>query len=259
MDWCEARGRPAPATGGSMDIYENVVIGSFLYALGLEIGLIAGQPASMSVNLLQQTPLDKPLADVALANMAFFRLIEFKRAVNRSSKEPDKRSALIAALTQPESRRHLRISREIHWYVETGERGEWAAAAVPYIDFGRTVGQLDFLGFIQVTARAAVGQPLNADEVTACKAYLRFVAALTMGHDDDDTGYILITGGGGEPLSYAPLRSLRDLLLSPRELLANMPAHDFWFGRDTIETQTLALQRRRGRRLTQRIENDFSR
>lgn len=210
-----------------MDIYENVVIGSFLYALGLEVGVAARQPASLGVNLLQQTPLDGPLADVALTNTAFFRLIEFKRTVNRSQKENDKRSALLAALDRPEGRRHLPISREVHWYVETGERGEWSAAAIPYIDFGRAEGHLDFLGFIRATACAAVGRSLTEDEATACKAYLRFVAGLTDGRENGDTGCLLITGGGGAPLSYLPLRSLRDLLLSTRELLANVPGPGF--------------------------------
>jgi hypothetical protein len=242
-----------------MDIYENVVIGSFLYALGLEVGAVAGQRTSMSVNLLQQMPLDAPLADVALANMAFFRLIEFKRTVNRSSKEPAKRSALTAALSQPESRHYAAISREIHWYVETGKHGEWTAAAVPYIDFGKTVGQLDFLGFVQATAHAATGQQLQAEEVLACKAYLRFVAALTEGHDDDDTGCILITGGGGASVSYTALRSLRDLLLSPRELLEHTLAHDFWYGQDTVQTNGIEPKRVRGRGLSQRVDRDFSR
>lgn len=239
-----------------MDIYENVVIGSFLYALGLEVGAVSGQPTSMSVNLLQQMPLDAPLADVALANMAFFRLIEFKRTVNKSLKEPAKRSALIAALNRPESHCHLAVSREIHWYVETGVRGEWAAAAVPYIDFGNSVGHLDFLGFVQATARAATGESLQMDEITACKAYLRFVAALTEGHDDDDTGCILITGGGGNPVSYVPLRSLRDLLLTPGELLVNTLARDFSYERDSNVTQAPGVQRGRGRRLAQKVDPD---
>ncbi len=231
-----------------MDIYENVVIGSFLYALGLEVGGAARQPASLGVNLLQQTPIDGPLADIVLNNTAFFRLIEFKRSKNRSPKEHDKRSALLAALNSSEGRRHLPISREVHWYVETGERGEWSAAAVPYIDFGCAEGHHDFLGFIRATARAALEQPLSEGDVIACKAYLRFVAGLTDGRQDGDTGCLLITGGGGAPLSYAPLRSLRDILLSTKEIFANVP--NLGFGHEHARES----MPQRGRSLRREIE-----
>lgn len=45
--------------------YENVIIGNFIYGLGLVMGKNPRQIDSC-VNLLQQTPLDKVLGDVML-------------------------------------------------------------------------------------------------------------------------------------------------------------------------------------------------
>ncbi len=68
-----------------MKLYENVVIGNFLYGLGVSVGAqLRGHILPASVNLLQQTPEDKALADVLLSFPGTLRLIEFKSADNRS-------------------------------------------------------------------------------------------------------------------------------------------------------------------------------
>ena len=41
-----------------MKLYENVIIGNFLYTLGLNIGINKELPKYSSINLLQQTPAD---------------------------------------------------------------------------------------------------------------------------------------------------------------------------------------------------------
>jgi hypothetical protein len=66
-------------------IYENLVIGSFLYALGLKVGARRHDclARDFAVHLTQQTPLDKVLGDVLLAGKTSEQesvaLLEFKR------------------------------------------------------------------------------------------------------------------------------------------------------------------------------------
>lgn len=44
-----------------MDIYENIIIGNFLYSFGAAMGARSHvKELPLSVNLLQQTPLDRP-------------------------------------------------------------------------------------------------------------------------------------------------------------------------------------------------------
>lgn len=70
-----------------MKLYENVVIGNFLYGLGVSIGgrLKSGYLPG-AVSLLQQTPEDKALGDVLLDFPGTLRLIEFKAQANRSKR-----------------------------------------------------------------------------------------------------------------------------------------------------------------------------
>ena len=48
---------------------------------------LQAKPEPISVNLLQQTPLDTSLGDVLLAKARVVRLIEFKREANKDRKE----------------------------------------------------------------------------------------------------------------------------------------------------------------------------
>src|SRR5215472_14645009 len=100
------------------DIYENIVIGNFLFGLGAAMGWRhRNQPAPpTSVSLLQQTPLDERLGDVLVENARLIRLIEFKRTTNRRAlkKETEKRDRLAKAL---ESGNLQPISRRLHWFV----------------------------------------------------------------------------------------------------------------------------------------------
>ena len=74
-----------------MPIYENLVIGSFLYALGLRVGAsrLDCLAPDFAVHLTQQTPLDKVFGDVMLAGQTSGQtgqksvaLLEFKRDAN---------------------------------------------------------------------------------------------------------------------------------------------------------------------------------
>lgn len=68
--------------------YENQLIGTFLYALGQEIGrnTASTSPTTFGVNLLQQTPLDCHYGDVVLGSERCV-LIEFKRTAKQLASE----------------------------------------------------------------------------------------------------------------------------------------------------------------------------
>ena len=72
-------------TSRPLDTYENIIVGNFLFGLGIDVGLKNDESATRSIcaNLLQQTPYDTRLCDVLLVNSRFFRLIEFKREIKR--------------------------------------------------------------------------------------------------------------------------------------------------------------------------------
>lgn len=106
--------------------YENIIIGNFLYSLGLAMGRQAG-PAPGCVNLLQQTPADPVLGDVMLQFPGVWRLIEFKRTGGDEKKEHRKRRKFLAATSPARGRQRLRaISRQVHWYLVNGpdQRGQ---------------------------------------------------------------------------------------------------------------------------------------
>lgn len=63
----------------SLTLYENIVIGNYLFDLGVRMAKLRPTLPLVSVNLLQQTPADRLLGDVLLANAGVCRLIEFKR------------------------------------------------------------------------------------------------------------------------------------------------------------------------------------
>ena len=106
--------------------YENIIIGNFLYSLGLAMGRQSG-PAPGCVNLLQQTPADPVLGDVMLQFPGVWRLIEFKRTGGDEKKEHRKRRKFLAATSPARGRQRLRaISRQVHWYLVNGpdQQGE---------------------------------------------------------------------------------------------------------------------------------------
>jgi hypothetical protein len=87
--------------GGAFDTYENLILGNFLFGLGLELGLNqehAPVPSTL-VNLHQQTNLDTRLCDVLILNSRFFRMFEFKRTANDREKEKSKVIQLSRALS----------------------------------------------------------------------------------------------------------------------------------------------------------------
>src|SRR6266700_1927178 len=123
-------------------LYENIVIGSFLFEVGVHIGRKTEAPSALSVNLLQQTPLDQSFGDVLLANNATCRLIEFKRDDNESDKEIQKRDLLDAFFQHHEIPKYwFTLSRLVHWYASIDERhideGTVGTTVRPYLDFNQ--------------------------------------------------------------------------------------------------------------------------
>lgn len=121
--------------GEVVKLYENVVIGNFLYGLGLSIGkrLKSGYLPS-AVSLLQQTPADRGLGDALIEFPGTLRLIEFKAKGNYSKKEKEKYKVLSAALEgNPQMQE---ISRKVHWYVDTAPSSPHGVKTFfsPYID-----------------------------------------------------------------------------------------------------------------------------
>ncbi|WP_340613910.1 hypothetical protein [Xenorhabdus thailandensis] len=101
-----------------MKLYENVVIGNFLYSLGYSLGMSQSEKNQLSViNLLQQTPADKELGDMLLEFPSVVRLIEFKNSASSLEKEKKRCEQLTVAIGEHEILK--KISREVHWYVET--------------------------------------------------------------------------------------------------------------------------------------------
>lgn len=86
------------------------------------------------INLLQQTPLDRPLGDVMVHYPGALRLIEFKRPKADWAKELTKREMLSAAIS---ARPPLQVvSRAVHWFVESGSEAvpRLHIAARPHLD-----------------------------------------------------------------------------------------------------------------------------
>lgn len=117
-----------------MKLYENVIIGNFLYGLGYAIGSEARNKETLSViNLLQQTPADKELGDVLLEFPGVVRLIEFKNRSGSLRKEKRRHSQLKAALGNNSN--HINVSKSIHWYVETKPFSDCCVNNIkPYLD-----------------------------------------------------------------------------------------------------------------------------
>jgi len=117
-----------------LKLYENVVIGNFLYGLGYSIGISSPERNQLSViNLLQQTPADKELGDMLLEFPGVVRLIEFKNSASSLKKEKKRCDQLTIAIGENDT--FKQISREIHWYVETKPFEELCLNNIkPYLD-----------------------------------------------------------------------------------------------------------------------------
>ena len=223
-----------------MDLYENTVIGSFLYGLGLEVSAQLGTSVLVSgVDLLQQTPLDQSLGDLLIKAPRYFRLIEFKRATSQELKEHKKLADLAEKLRHEERARELvATSLSIHhivhiYHTETADRRvEIHLSERPYLMEGRqhhcTIPQL-----CRKTAAAMLSPP-DDPSLDLCARYLRILRSHHEGPKKP-------TGGGAALLiavregiiEYAHLADLTDIWRSHEELSALHTRHERTRNRST--------------------------
>ncbi|MDX1539587.1 hypothetical protein [Arsukibacterium sp.] len=193
-----------------MKLYENVIIGNFLYGLGLSIGRALPEQRTLSVvNLLQQTPADKSLGDMLVEFESVVRLIEFKNKGSSLKKEKNKQTQLITALIGQNDL--IAVSREAHWYVETEPFEEKCANNItPYLEaFSGASSSYTLEGFIGSITHA-VKSPQKKFTAEQLKAYLAVVAAC-QGDGKVGTGGIIVSvdKDGIKYLQYADIMQLR--------------------------------------------------
>lgn len=202
-----------------MKVYENVVIGNFLYSLGFSIRshLDRNTPFPSVVNLLQQTPVDKELGDVLLTFPGLVRLIEFKMKGASLKKERMRQKALSIALTG-ENSSLVETSMSVHWYVELSANSDKApliSRVVPYLDAFADPSVLEprsMEQMIEQTAREAVSEtdPLSRERA---RAYLDLVRlTLGTGKPAGAGGLLLLMDANGG-MYFAEVQDIADLNL----------------------------------------------
>ncbi|MFT4503207.1 hypothetical protein [Caballeronia sp. 15711] len=209
-----------PQISVPMDIYENIVIGNFLYSLGLLVGAHESGRTPACVNLLQQTPLDRTLGDVLLATSGAMRLLEFKRRENKSEKEAAKLRMLSRALEADKTRQMRAVSHKVHWYVETSvDKKDFVSRVVRYLEHkSQGAEQFSIAAFTASLAEAAVSSSSTDEELELSRRYLALVAA-TNGSFSGSSGALLVHYHPTEGLRYVVVETARDLLLSHKRVV----------------------------------------
>ncbi|MDM7975838.1 MULTISPECIES: hypothetical protein [Thalassospira] len=205
-----------------MDVYENIVIGGFIYTLGFCAGRRALPPPT-NINLLQQTPMDQSLADVLIGMPNVYHLIEFKRRASRSQKETDKRRFLERYLSVHD-RRFCNISRATHLYIENDLRsGSLEVFCAPYLDFvtGLKKTTLDLiantiLDGVQVTDLRISGKECCDYLELVQQAYKGMYKA--SGSAGDSGGFIIVGGASTGEIQFQALPDIRQFAMTGREL-----------------------------------------
>lgn len=229
-----------------MDILENVIVGNFLFGFGVKMGIGHGVAPiePVSVNLLQQTPLDTVLGDVVVGNGRFFRIIEFKRAANNSNKEIGKWRRLSAGLTAESAMDLEKLSRKIHWYVRSDFREDRKdIQVVPYLDFPTMAAPMTLPEFIDLTAKDAVTDGVGEEEMLHCRKYLE-VLGLVQGRGGGASGCLLLFANGGG-VGFVPAGDTREFLMTPRQLVERAMAQEHALIREVVERVELRQERER--------------
>lgn len=200
--------------------YENIVIGNFLYGLGLAIGTRSGTSAPRGcINLMQQTPLDQKLGDVMLQFPGMLRLLEFKRNGNASDKENHKLKILRVAIAKHS---HLRpVSRAIHWYVESMPSP--AAGDVPirlccYLELDTSPTLKTLADFSNEFAQQALDPSKDEPTPELISEYLRCLEDLAKEGTASGGGMLVKISPDGQ-LSYVALSDIRQLSLQHAHML----------------------------------------
>lgn len=204
-----------------MKIYENIIIGNFLFALGYTISSKYGQaPFAGKISLIQQTPADRPLGDLMASLNNHIYLIEFKEASNPSKKENQKFNNLKRIIDQPEYKYLLAISRKMHWYIETSvtpknfNQQTLISHIAPYLDRELKIHGLD--QFVEQIANE-VTKPNTEKNISDSELYLQFVRKTLGGDSAFGTGGLLLTVNSAGEINYLPIEDLMELRMTYRE------------------------------------------
>lgn len=207
-----------------MTLYENVIIGNFLYGLGLDIGITLGlnnENVNLPsiVNLLQQTPADKELGDMLLEFPGVVRVLEFKNANNPSKKEKKRVEKLEKALADNERMQY--VSRKIHWYIETEPFEEICVnKIVPYLDaYNGTIG-IHTLGDFIKSISNEVSNPISEITHEEQKQYLSLISTC-QGSGAVSTGGLIVSVSK-EGISYVEFSQIEQLQLQHNEFKKEM-------------------------------------
>ncbi|MEZ8342456.1 hypothetical protein AB6D05_10150 [Vibrio cyclitrophicus] len=198
-----------------MKLYENVVIGNFLYGLGHAIGNATLQKRQLSViNLLQQTPADKELGDMLLEFPGVVRLIEFKNKASSLTKEKDRCKQLTIQIGDNEELQ--RISREVHWYVETEPFKETCLNNInPYLDaFSGKESSHTIESFIESISLSVIDSQSTIPS-SKLEAYLAMVSTC-QGDGNIGTGGLVVSVGK-EGIRYLQFSDIMQLRLQHKE------------------------------------------
>jgi hypothetical protein len=234
-----------------MDIYENIIIGNFLYGLGFQIGAgSVGKPHAMAINLLQQTPQDRSLADLLIQGASVFRLIEFKRLRNKSPKERAKH-LLISGSVKGEP--HLQsFAMRCHWYVETElGKDEFQSWVRPYLLLPDRSKNGTMEQLIQLTARDALSGSRDEKERAKFRAYIELLLRIN-GYSGEGSGALIFAtsgDGSGNP-KYVAVRNLLDLIKTDRTIMREYQQIDMTRASEAIVQRsepTLTQRPTRGR------------
>lgn len=199
-----------------MTLYENVVIGNFLYTLGLNIGLEKSSAPAI-INLLQQTPSDKILGDLLLEFTGVVRLIEFKNKKTSLTKEKNKLEQINISLG--DNKDMLRISRQIHWYIETEPTEDKIYnRIVPYLDaFNPSIyGEYTIESYINKMVDEIINPDINFD-IQGVKNYLQLIRN-AQGNKDVGTGGLIIVANKKE-IRYVQISDFMQLRLQHKEFV----------------------------------------
>jgi hypothetical protein len=213
-----------------MDIYENIIVGNFLFGLGVKMGIRhRNAPVDpISINLLQQNPLDQRLGDVVVTSAKIFRLIEFKRENSKDDKEPKKmaeiRRKLLNDLKEPKL---VSLSRKVHWYVNSDfqdtqdfQDTKSRIKIMPYIDFLESKNFISISQFIDETAIEATDSVVDERELILCERYLEVVAGLWGNPSKvNSPGCLLLVVADGGQLQYAVVDDIGHLIKSRQQVI----------------------------------------
>jgi len=203
--------------------YENIIIGNFLYGLGLAMGR-RPTPVDACVNLLQQTPLDKALGDVMLQFPGAWRLIEFKRVGANMKKEAVKLATYRGATSRDRELREASLTA--HWFVESGpyvvdefDNAEFQMKVRPYLQLQED-GGISLEAFVERIVDDARRGPTRRKELDLYLRLIRLFGCL----DGYETSGLLVGVNSAGGLVYLPLDNITDLNATSKLLRARLRA-----------------------------------